>query len=340
MNHQYEENWDHPDPRGYRRENRQEPRTPDYQESAYQYDDGNQHDSQPAPYEPGYYSTDRPEYHHSDAVQPEWPEKVWEVDEWQEVDERHDINLDEDHYYDDQHDAYAPAGHYTDDRVDPQIPGERSDVPDLGIRINYDDLRDVGVNPIARYTGKKFAKVAAAGLFFVVGVMLIMSIQPDVTAYDIVSMDTYEGQQRPEWTLDPEEVEGCDSLTACFKESLAKNTNNSLDTQPAVREIPARAVSDQLSEQSPEENPEQSLGQSSVRTAVITAVPASVPADRMRVSLQWSNIREEPGMSGRIITSIASGLEVQVVGKSGSWYQIVTSDDRAIQGYMHQSTLN
>lgn len=210
----------------------------------------------------------------------------------------------------------------TDYRTDPQFAGP-AEASGSGIRLSHEDLRDVGVNPLSRYTGKKFAKVAAVTMFFAFGVLVVQSIKPDVTAYDIVSMDSYEGQQQPEWTLDSEVVEGCDSLSACFKKSLAmtQKKNETTPEPEKVMEIPARSIQPEVPE-------------------IVSSVNVSENnSDRMRVARQWSNIRTEPGMSGAILTSIASGSEVQIIGQSGTWYQIVTADDRAIQGFMHQSTL-
>ncbi len=210
----------------------------------------------------------------------------------------------------------------TDYRTDPQFAGP-AESGGSGIRLSHDDLRDVGVNPLSRYTGKKFAKVAAVTLFFAFGVLVVLSTKPDVTAYDIVSMDSYEGQQQPEWALDLEIGDGCDSLSACFKESLAmtQKKNEATPDPKAVMEIPARSI------------------QPDVPEIVSTVNVVEPTSDRMRVARQWSNIRTEPGMSGAILTSIASGSEVHIIGQSGTWYEIVTADDRAIQGFMHQSTL-
>ena len=208
-------------------------------------------------------------------------------------------------------------------RIEPQF-ARSAGAAGSGIRLNDDDLRDVGNLPFARYTGHRLAKVAAVILFFAFGALVVTSVKPTLSAYDIVSMDSYEGQQQAEWMFDTQEADGCDSLSACFKESLAQQKKPAepdfVVAENAV-EIPANSV--------PLEP----------QIVVEAAEVVDYNTDTMRVAKQWSNIRDQPGMSGSIVTAIPSGLEVRVLGKVGSWYEIVTGDNRAIQGFMHQSTL-
>jgi hypothetical protein len=350
MNYRHEENRDQT-PREDDHDLRYEPHQDRYDQPA-RYDADPRYDHHPdSHYDDGHYSDrdheareydhqDYDDHHYSDDAyndhgdefyaheahedQPDhWTDQQWSDDYHSEAPPEIKLYPPVDDSY--RRDYSQPFSHDGDNfqhRVDPQFAGSNS-TAGSGIRLNDEDLRDVGNLPFARFTGRKVAKVAAVTLFFAFGAMVVMSVKPQMSAYDIVSMDSYKSQQQPEWTLDQEDIEGCDSLSACFKESLAQQKNSS--ETPAIAEnaveIPANSIQ--------------------VETPVI-AEPAEVVEynnDTMRVAKQWSNIRNEPGMSGSIVTAIPSGLEVRVLGQVGTWYEIVTSDDRAIQGFMHQSTL-
>ncbi len=215
---------------------------------------------------------------------------------------------------------YADHG-YDSEKLDPRIDDHRA-MPNEGIRIEADDLRDIDQAGAFPNFGKGMARVAAFLCFVVVAVLLFLTMKPDVTAYDIISMQEYEGEQRPDWALDPAQVNECDSLSECFKKelSLAKETSPTLTS---VQEIPAVNVV---------------AAEPEILEQPVTEDVFSLPA-RMRVARQWSNIRQAPGMSGAIVGSIARANEVEVLGKEASWYQIRTLDGRNISGYMHSNTL-
>lgn len=204
-------------------------------------------------------------------------------------------------------------------RTDPSINTVRvSGLPSVEeIRISDEDLQDATQSAQFPDFGRSAAKIAAVAGFSIFAVMLYSTMQPNVTAYDIISMEEYQGEQKPDWTLDPQEIEGCDSLSACFKQQLALSKKPTVH-KPTIQEIPASTTKEVISP--------------------VAADNDTLPA-QMQVSQQWSNIRETPTMTGAIVSSIAIDLDVEVLAKADDWYEILTLDGRNIRGYMHKNTL-
>ncbi|MEM7259814.1 MAG: SH3 domain-containing protein, partial [Pseudomonadota bacterium] len=206
------------------------------------------------------------------------------------------------------------------ERVDPTIDTGLSAQPGDEIQIHAADLRDMAhASPFPK-VGKFVGRLGMLAGVLAVGTMLFFTLQPNVTAYDIISMDDYQGQQKPEWTLDPQQVSECESLSECFKKELALKSNN--PQTESFKEIPAS-------------NSEWVIVVDSVEPVVDDVITAI-----MIVSKKWSNIRQQPGMQGAIISSIDNGREVEVLDRQSTWFEIRTlGGGREVRGFMHENTL-
>jgi hypothetical protein len=231
-----------------------------------------------------------------------------EYDEYYATDERYHSVDDTPHF----------GAHARGDRTDPLIyHADDNEHSASGITISAADLRDTNrPTPFPRFN-KTAGRIAALIGLGVVAMLMYLTLQPEVTAYDIVSMQDYEGQQRPAWTLEPDQVTDCDTMSSCFKEQLARSQQPA-ESDSTIQEIPA-----------------------STQVEVVPAVvdSSTVLPGLMQVTQQWSNIRNAPNMSGDIIASIARNLEVTILGQTDNWYEIMTLDGRDLQGYMHKNTL-
>jgi len=206
-------------------------------------------------------------------------------------------------------------------RVDPLMPDSSNQKPNDGILINDADLRDVERAGGFPAMGKAFAKIAAVCCFALVIALAFFSTRQEISAYDIVSMEEYQGLQKPDWALEPKQMEECDSLSGCFNEEIAQKEPTPEQTtfqQATYQEI---AASDRAS------------------SALTEVETESITTTTMRVGRQWSNLRTAPSMSGNIITAIANNTEVEIVGKENNWYEVIMLDASGTRGYMHQSTL-
>lgn len=185
-----------------------------------------------------------------------------------------------------------------------------------GIQVFDDDLRDCPRNLGGIQIPKFVVAVASACFLGAVGAALSHFSKPDVTAYEIIQMDSYEGLQK---------------APAIYNLSDLKNSKATIDAQsqdtPTIREIPANDTSARL------ESRQIALS----TTATIT--PENLSPDSLRVQVWWSNVRETPEQNGAIVTSLPKDTVVNVIGSSGDWYHIQADNEQQPRGFMHRSTV-
>lgn len=61
----------------------------------------------------------------------------------------------------------------------------------------------------------------------------------------------------------------------------------------------------------------------------------------VKVKVQAANVRSEPDAASQIIARVTTGTELEVVSKSGAWYEVTVNDPaaKAVNGYIHNSVV-
>ena len=201
------------------------------------------------------------------------------------------------------------------------------------IQMVADDFIDISKPSI----GSRLPKVVTlAGVVLfgaVLAAWLLYSSQPELSAADIVQMETYDGEQVTPAIFNLTDLKECASLSDCIKDSLAESKaeiaqytreTSALHEIPAVNSVPVTPKQNAVIEQniSTETTSESSL------------------SDQLQVKKQWSIIRSTPDSNGNIITSLAKGVNVRIIASVGNWYEIEAINSAGTRGYMHRSTID
>lgn len=199
-----------------------------------------------------------------------------------------------------------------------------------GIRVYADDFVDRPQKPGGIQIPKPAVFVIAAFVLAGLGAALFHMSKPDMSAYDIVQMESYDGIQQVPAIFNLTNLDECSSQSDCIKASLNASRADIAEyteTTSAIREIPAANTA--------------AAGvprQITFDTADTVTTQTSSP-DQLQVKAQWSNVRMAPNMSGTIVTSLAKGTLVSVISSRGSWYEIQALNDQQQRGFMHRSTV-
>lgn len=229
-------------------------------------------------------------------------------------------------YFDDTYHDQSHSPH-DEQNIVGDLMGQRNS---SGIQVYADDLMDCPQKPPGFQIPKPLVVISAACFFVGLGAALIHSSKPDLTAYDIVKMESYDGIQQAPAIFNLTNLEECASQSDCIKESLnASKADIAEYTQitSAIREIPAANT----------------IAAEESRTisfdTVDTVVSVAPGPEQLQVQAQWSNVRAAPDMSGSIVTSLAKGTVISVLSSSGNWYEIRATNDQQHRGFMHRSTV-
>lgn len=245
-------------------------------------------------------------------------------------------------YYDDNYtsDNYAESGFYESSHYGE--PANTDQFQTDGIQVYYDDLDDVRHPVHASHLSKTIFMAASTLMFLGFVAAMISTSQPDMSAREIVQQESYKGSQKAQSVFNLADLHGCTSVSDCLKESraasraeIAKITEQAI----SVREIQA------ISRAQNETIPLQSTSiDSDAGTSLINNIERRIRIVdtqplQPQVQKQWSIIRTIPDMTGGIITSLAKGTPVEIVGTSGEWYEIIAINRAAPRGFMHKSTI-
>lgn len=255
-------------------------------------------------------------------------------------------------YFDDQYAEYDDAGDFASDYYEAQNSEQYQHTPAVDTRyaheyedpqrepiisarshsapgaLHAEDFYDTSQQSGYRL-GRSLSKIGfgIAAVVFVAAfsAITIIASKPQMTPEEIVQMDGYKGAGSDkaqtmffnlaslrgcETTEDCEGVVRADGPTADSARSASGNTD--------YREIPAAAITS-----SPETTP-----------------TAAIESSTWLVRQQWSIVRDQPDMSGAIITSLAANKRVEVIDQMGDWYQIKHQSVAGSRtGYMHRSLL-
>lgn len=202
------------------------------------------------------------------------------------------------------------------------------------IQVHHEDFIDTNRNSGGTGYHKKVAIAVAASIVLpLLAVGMIRSSQPELTAYDIVQRDSYQVASEPRAIFNLADLndkigcaanDTCKKLTVPVANTTADDIPTSLLEIPAVIKIkPANATAQATTLYNTQERP----------------VIVDTFASQMQVQKQWSIIRDTPDMDGDIITSLAKGIAVEVISRSGNWYEIKAVNASGTRGYMHKSTI-
>ena len=192
---------------------------------------------------------------------------------------------------------------------------------------DYYDLEDFSRPKNNKAIAKLAFTTGIVASVALLGGMAISTI-PELSPADIISMDGYVGQAEHKTphnlkqivgTADKKTFAPVSMTTDIIDAATTGNVDSSLEMSPLL-EIPAVTV------------------QSS--TANIEATESTDLPIELRVSQQWSNVRNEPSTNGAILRSLDIGVTVKVLSKKGEWFEIFVPDSRGTIGFMHRSTLN
>ena len=231
------------------------------------------------------------------------------------------------------------SDHYDDYYDDHDIVGALTNQQKAsGIQVYADDLVDCPRKVNNLQIPRPVVLVGLLGLLAAIGTAIFQFSQPDLSAYEIVQMESYDGIQKAPEIFNLTNLDECSSQSDCIKNSLNASKADIAEyteKNSAIREIPAAV--------SPTYRPTVSDSVDTTDNAILAStISAEVPAllnQTLKVQAQWSNVRDAPGMSGAIVGSLAKGTRVSVVNSSGSWFEIQADNTRQTRGYMHQSTL-
>ena len=272
-----------------------------------------------APYvEDADYYTDQfdAEYDHADDYAPDYYESAQDEQEYHP------------HSYDS---GYAHE--YDDRQREPIIHAHPYNAPDALRAEDFYDTSHQSNNRLAKSLGKIGVGITAVAFILAFSAITIIASKPQLTPAEIVQMDGYQGSdtgksQTMYFNLaslrdcdNTEDCEGIISANDTAANSADRTANSTAQSAPRnvdYREIPAVAITS---------NPQ-------------TAPTAAIESSTRLVRQQWSIVRDQPDMSGAIITSLAANKRVEVIDQIGDWYQIRhESAGGSRTGYMHQSLL-
>lgn len=244
------------------------------------------------------------------------------------------------------HSAYEENNHdETDYYASPQqmLPHDSQDLighhtmnsKSAGIQVVADDFVDTAM-PSGGFRLPKAITIGGTMLFGVaLAAWLLYSSQPDLSAADIVQMDSYDGQQETPAIFNLTDLKDCTSLRDCIKDSLAASKADiakyTRETS-ALREIEIPAVN---SAPVPA-----AVNAEIIESELSPVITVGTLPDQLQVKKQWSIIRSTPDSNGEIITSLAKGINVRIIGSAGSWYEIEAINAKRTRGFMHQSTVD
>lgn len=215
-----------------------------------------------------------------------------------------------------------------------------------GIQVYYDDLADARHHAQSSHLPKILLVTACTVVFLGLVGAIISSSQPDMSAREIVQLESYQGRQTPQSVFNLADLHGCTSISDCIKASRAASRAeiaNIAKQTISVQEIPAAASEiPTLNETTPAQSISFAAHNETSLTnndeEIVRIVDTFTP--QPQVQKQWSIIRTIPDMTGGIITSLAKGTPVEIVGSSGEWYEIIAINRAAPHGYMHKSTIS
>lgn len=199
-----------------------------------------------------------------------------------------------------------------------------------GIQVYADDLIDRPQKAGGIQLPKPLIVVSSLFFLFGLATALFHVSKPDLSAHDIVQMESYDGIQQVPAIFNLTNLDECFSQSDCIRKSLTASKADIAEyteITSAIREIPATTA---VMVEEPRE----------ISFATVDTVAAKdLLPEQLQVKAQWSNVRAAPDMSGAIVTSLAKGTPVSIISSNGNWYEIQALNAQQPRGFMHRSTV-